>query len=154
VEDEEDLFDQKEEEEVVVVVRGQLEKEEKEEEEQQQQKKDFPRTENLDIDVDLRDEADSDLALEKFNFPETLSTEVPKHPEVQEDEDNEEKNDAGVDSHDETPSNLAFAMLNTTQNVEEENEEKTVTFARSDAQTSSIEKQNSRRRQRCRFPNC
>jgi hypothetical protein len=73
----------------------------------------------MDRDMDLHDEADSDLALEKFDFPETLSPDVPKHPEVQEDEENEEKDDAGM---------------------EEENEEKTVTVARFDTQTSTASK--------------
>jgi hypothetical protein len=104
----------------------------------------FPRTEKVDIDMDLHDEADSDLALEEFDFPETLSPDVLKHPEVQEDEENEEKDDAGMDSHDETPSNLASAVLNTTQHVEdqkkEENEEKSDAVARSDTQTSTASK--------------
>ena len=94
--------------------------------------------------MDLHHEADSDLAIEKIDFPETLSPDVPKHPQVQEDEDIEEKDDAGVDLHDETPSNLAFAVMNTTKHVEdqkeEENEEKTVTVARSDTQTSTASK--------------
>ena len=69
---------------------------------------------------------------------------MPKHPEVQEDEDNGEKYDAGMDSHDEPPSDPAFAVLNATQHVEDqkedENEEKAVTVARSDTQTSTASK--------------
>ncbi len=137
------------------------------------QEKGFP-TEKVDIDMDLHDQAHSELALEGFDFPEMLSPDVLKHPEVQENEENKEKDDARMlevwihmtktqfthdDSHHQHPSNLVSAVRNTTHRVEdqeeEENEEQTDSVARSDTETSTAsEKTNPRRRQRCRFRNC
>jgi hypothetical protein len=72
----------------------------------------------MDRDMDLHDEADSDLALEKFDFPETLSPDVPKHPEVQEDEENEEKDDAGMEEENEEKVRHANARLCSTDTTE------------------------------------
>jgi len=137
--EEEEDEEEEEEEEVVVVVVKEEEQEEKEEEEQKQEKGNSGKPSGA-----AEGPSAAPDGFPEFDFPETLSPGVLKHPEVQEDEENEEnedQDDVGIDSHDETPSNLASALLNTTQHVEdqkeEENDEKTDTVARSDTETST-----------------